>query len=103
MDLHEILLNVANPLITIIEMIGLFFLMTAFVQALYHIVVIDKLDFQKFNTRHNLSNGMITSLEILMVGEIIRTMTSVTTEHILMVGLLVVIRLFMVYVLEKRY
>lgn len=100
--LHDILLEIANPTITVIELIGLLFLIVAFLMAIYHLVVVDKFDFQKFNRRPDLRSGMITALEILMVAEIIKTMTSVTIEHVIIVALLVAVRLFMTHVLEQE-
>lgn len=100
--LHDILLEIANPTITVIELIGLLFLIVAFLMAIYHLVVVDKFDFQKFNKRPDLRSGMITALEILMVAEIIKTMTSVTIEHVIIVALLVAVRLFMTHVLEQE-
>lgn len=100
--LHDILLEIANPTITVIELIGLLFLIVAFLMAIYHLVVVDKFDFQKFNKRPDLRSGMITALEILMVAEIIKTLTSVTIEHVIIVALLVAVRLFMTHVLEQE-
>lgn len=100
--LHDFLLAVATPMISIIEIIGLIFLIVAFLMAIYHLAVVDKFNFQKFNKRPDLRSGMITSLEILMVAEIIKTMTSVTIEHVIIVALLVAVRLFMTHVLEQE-
>ena len=100
--LHDILLEIANPTITVIELIGLLFLIVAFLMAIYHLVVVDKFDFQKFNKRPDLRSVMITALEILMVAEIIKTLTSVTIEHVIIVALLVAVRLFMTHVLEQE-
>ena len=89
-------------MISVIELIGLFFLVVSFVIAIYHLLVVDKLDFQRFNKRPDLRSGMITALEILMVAEIIKTLTSVTIEHVIIVALLVAVRLFMTHVLEQE-
>lgn len=100
--LHDLLLSLATPMISVIELIGLFFLLVSFAIAIYHLLVVDKLDFQRFNKRPDLRSGMITALEILMVAEIIKTMTSVSIEHVIIVALLVAVRLFMTHVLEQE-
>lgn len=100
--LHEILSGIAVPAIVIVELIGLSFLLIAFIIALYQLIVLDRLNFQQFNVRPELRSGMITALEILMVAEIIKTINSVTVSHVVVVALLVLVRLFMANTLEKE-
>lgn len=99
MDFFHITLNWT---VLIVELIGFFFMVYTVLKALYEFFFIDNWDLEKFHKKPILTDGIISALELLMVAEIMKTMIAFEMREIMALGLLVLIRVFLSYVLRKN-
>ena len=99
--LHTILIFITSPVAVIIEFIPLFVAIVTIVKACYLLFFVDKLDFTAFNERTTLPSGMITSLEIMLMAEVLKLLRVVEFADIITMFFLIIIHIILSYVLKR--
>lgn len=99
--LHTILILLTSPVSVIIEFISLFVAIVTIVKACYLLFFVDKLDFTAFNERTTLPSGMITSLEIMLMAEVLKLLRVVEFADIITMFFLIIIHIILSYVLKR--
>ncbi len=100
-SLHHILISITSPVSVIIEFISLFVAIVTIVKACYLLFFVDKLDFTAFNARTTLPSGMITSLEIMLMAEVLKLLRVVEFGDIITMFFLIIIHIILSYVLKR--
>lgn len=97
--LHNFLFSGVDLVSTIIEIWGLFIIVTAMVKEIYRVVFIYQLDFRKINADNSLNAGLASALEVLLASEILKTITINSYQNLIIIGILVVLRIAMAMLL----
>ncbi|WP_019133599.1 DUF1622 domain-containing protein [Kallipyga massiliensis] len=101
---HEFFYLAGDWTALIIELIALAIAIFTILHALYELLVVFKMDFTRFNESETLPAGMITTLETLMVAEILKTVLVTRDAQIydlITLVILVLVRTFLTHHLEK--
>lgn len=101
-DLHALVVAIIDPTALIIEIFGLLIIIYTIVRALYSLLFVHKLNFTKFEKETIIESGLGTALEILMVAEVMKTLTAVSIMKIAEVGLLILVRVFLSFVIHTE-
>ena len=95
--LHEYL----PALIHIIEIIGIFIIVTGALKAFKDYLIAFFKDGNTSELRHDLGTAMVTGLEFKMAAEILRTVIVRTWEEVAMLGAIVVLREILFFFINK--
>jgi len=95
--LHEYL----PVLIHIIEIIGIFIIVTGAFKAFKDYLIAFFKDGNTTELRHDLGTAMVTGLEFKMAAEILRTVIVRTWEEVAMLGAIVVLREILFFFINK--
>lgn len=98
--LENILYYVATFVAILIEMIGLAMIVYTLVKAIKKYIVEDKLCIKEMCADSVINKGLSTALEILLAGEIVKTITITTVANLISIVVLILIRLFMAFMLH---
>lgn len=93
---------VLNWTILFVEIVAFFFIVYTIFKVLYEFFFIDHWDLEKFHQKPILTDGIVSALELLMVAEIMKTMIAFELREVVFLGLLVLIRVFLSYVLRRN-
>lgn len=97
--LHNFLFSGVNLVSTVIEIWGLFIIVTAMSKEIYRVVFQYKLDFRKINADNSLNAGLASALEVLLASEILKTITIDSYQNLIIIGILIVLRIAMALLL----
>ena len=95
--LHEYL----PILIHLIEIIGIFIIVTGAIKAFKDYLIAFFKDGNTSELRHDLGTAMVTGLEFKMAAEILRTVIVRTWEEVAMLGAIVVLREILFFFINK--
>ena len=95
--LHEYL----PILIHLIEIIGIFIIVTGAIKAFKDYLIAFFKDGNTSELRHDLGTAMVTGLEFKMAAEILRTVIVRTKEEIIMLGSIIVLREILFFFINK--
>lgn len=99
-DLHSLVVSIIDPTSLVIEIFGLVIIIYTIARALYALIIKHKLNFSTFERETIIESGLGTALEILMVAEVMKTLTAVSIMKIAEVGLLILVRVFLSFVIH---
>lgn len=97
--LHNFLFSSVDLVSTIIELWGLFLIITAMAKEIYRVVFKYHLDFRKINADNSLNAGLASALEVLLASEILKTITIDSYQNLIIIGILIVLRIAMAMLL----
>ena len=98
---EEIMHNVVMILIHIIEIIGIFIVVTGVFKAFKDYLKCFFKEKNTFELRHDLGTAMVTGLEFKMAAEILRTVIVRTEEEIIMLGAIILLREVLFFFINK--
>lgn len=98
---EEIFHNGVMILIHIIEIIGIFIVVTGVFKAFKEYLKSFFAGSNTFGLRHDLGTAMVTGLEFKMAAEILRTVIVRTKEEIIMLGAIIVLREILFFFINK--
>ncbi|MBR5306847.1 MAG: DUF1622 domain-containing protein [Oscillospiraceae bacterium] len=98
---EEIFHNSVMVLIHIIEIIGIFIVVTGVFRAFKDYLKSFFGGGASFELRHDLGTAMVTGLEFKMAAEILRTVIVRTKEEIIMLGAIIVLREILFFFINK--
>lgn len=98
---EEIFHEIVIWLIRIIEIIGIFIIMTGAFKAFKEYLKAFFKDGSTSELRHDLGTVMVTALEFKMAAEILRTVIVRTWEEVAMLGAIVIIREILFFFINK--
>lgn len=99
LTLHDFLFSAVTFVAVIIELWGLFIILTAISKEIYRVVFRYKLDFRMINIDNNLNAGLASALEVLLAAEILKTLTVETYRNLIIIAILIVLRIAMALLL----
>ena len=88
-------------LIHIIEIIGIFIIVTGVFKAFVQYLKGLSANNNNFGLRHDLGTAMVTGLEFKMAAEILRTVIVRTKDEIIMLGAIIVLREILFFFINK--
>ena len=98
----ELLLHEYLPiLIHLIEIIGIFIIVTGAIKAFKDYLIAFFKDGNTSELRHDLGTAMVTGLEFKMAAEILRTVIVRTWQEVAMLGAIVVLREILFFFINK--
>lgn len=97
--LHNMLVSGVNFVSIIIELWGLFMIVTAISKEIYRVLFRYKLDFRKVNADNSLNAGLASALEVLLASEILKTITINNYQNLIIIGILIILRIAMAMLL----
>lgn len=92
-NLTSFLLSITALVTVIIELWGLSIIVIAILQEAYRVVFRHKLDFHKINLDNKLNASLGTALEVLLVAEVLKTITIDDYRNLVIIGVLIVLRI----------
>lgn len=98
---EEIMHNVVMILIHIIEIIGIFIVVSGVFRAFKDYLKSMGGNLGTFELRHDLGTAMVTGLEFKMAAEILRTVIVRTKEEIVMLGAIILLREVLFFFINK--
>lgn len=98
-NLHHILVSGVNLAVVLIELWGLFIIITAIAKEIYRVVFDFKLNFRKINDDNSLNAGLASGLEVLLASEILKTITINSYRNLIIIGILIFLRIAMALLL----
>ena len=98
---EEIFHNCVMILIHIIEILGIFIVVSGVFKAFKEYLKTFFGDNNSFGLRHDLGTAMVTGLEFKMAAEILRTVIVRTKEEIIMLGAIIVLREILFFFINK--
>ena len=98
-ELHHFLLQFGNLLAVVIELLGVSLLVLCIAKEVRSIYK-HKFQFTDILDDSVLDEGLSTVIEVFMAAELLKSLTSTDFQSLLMVGLLVIIRVFMSFALH---
>lgn len=98
--LEDILMFIASIIAIVIEVLGLAMIVYTVYKGIKNYKEVDKFDFLSMSKDPTINRGLSTALEILLAGEIVKTITVVTITNLIVIVALVLIRLFMAFMLH---
>lgn len=102
--LHDIISGVLPPIISIIEIVGIFVVSVGSFKAFYHYMVSMVTRKENHLIKYDLANSMATGLEFKMAAEILKTVLIRTQEELFILGAIIILRAllsFMIHVEMK--
>ena len=97
--LTDILFRLIELAAVIIELWGLFIIMTAIVKEIYRVLFRFRLNFKKINEDNSLNGGLASALEVLLAAEILKTITVDDYRNLIIIGILIFLRIAMAMLL----
>lgn len=98
---EEIFYNIVMSLIHVIEIIGIFIVVTGVFKAFKDYLTCFFKDGNTFELRHDLGTAMVIGLEFKMAAEILRTVIVRTKEEIIMLGAIIILREILFFFINK--
>lgn len=98
---EEIMHSGVMVLIHVIELIGIFIVVTGVFRAFKDYLKSFKGSSNTFEIRHDLGTAMVTGLEFKMAAEILRTVIVRTKDEIIMLGAIIVLREILFFFINK--
>lgn len=98
---EEIMHNVVMVFIHVIEIIGIFIVVTGVFRAFKDYLKSFCGNSNMFELRHDLGTAMVTGLEFKMAAEILRTVIVRTKEEIIMLGAIILLREVLFFFINK--
>ena len=107
LHLEEFIISVFTPITEIIDLVAILFILWGFIKAMYDFIVlriknrvISNDDIKSI--RCYLGTYLLLGLEIMIVADLIKTVLHQTTEELIFLGGIVVIRTLLSYFLNKE-
>lgn len=91
--LHHFLFTVTEFLIVLVELWGVFIVITAILKEAYNSLFKYKLDFSHINSDNSLNASLASALEILLVAEVLKTITITNYSNLIIIGVLIFLRM----------
>lgn len=91
--LHHILFTFAEFIVIITELWGLFIIITALLKEAYNVLFKYKLDFKLINSNNSLNASLASALEVLLVAEVLKTITITDYRNLIIIGVLILLRM----------
>ena len=88
--LHHFLFSIVELLIILVELWGVFIILTAIVKEIYNVLFIYKLDFKKINSNNALNASLASALEVLLIGEVLKTITITDYRNLVIIAVLII-------------
>lgn len=97
--LHNILFSGVNFVAVLIELWGLFIIVTAIGKEIFRVLFDFKLNFKMINDDNSLNAGLASALEVLLAAEILKTITVNSYRNLIIIGILIFLRIAMAMLL----
>lgn len=91
--LHHFLFSITELLIVLVELWGVFIVITAILKEAYNSLFKYKLDFSHINQDNSLNASLGSALEILLVAEVLKTITITNYSNLIIIGVLIILRM----------
>lgn len=91
--LHSFLFEIVNLLIILVELWGVFIIITAILKEIYNVLFTYKLDFKKINSNNALNASLASALEVLLIGEVLKTITITDYRNLIIIAVLIILRI----------
>lgn len=91
--LHDFLFSFTNFIVLVIELWGVFIITTAIVKEAYNVLFKYRLDFKQINANNALNASLASALEVLLVAEVLKTITVTDSRNLLIIGVLILLRI----------
>lgn len=98
--LHEIVTGLAGIASNIVEAVAVCLLIYTVVKTIRRYVVEYHMDFHKMHTDDGLIRGLSVALEVLLAGEILKTITASNKDTLIEIFLIILMRVFMTIVVR---
>ncbi|MBY0584697.1 DUF1622 domain-containing protein [Murdochiella sp. Marseille-P8839] len=85
-----------------VEVLAYLVIVLSLLHCLYEMIVVDRGNIHRFHDHDTLPDGVAAALEFLMAAEVLKTMIAFDLNDMLMLTLLIVLRVFLSYVLQRR-
>ncbi len=107
LHLEEFVISVFTPVTEIIDIVAILFILWGFVKAMYDFIALrvknkalSSMDIKSI--RCYLGTYLLLGLEIMIVADLIKTVLNQTTEDLIFLGGIVIIRTILSYFLNKE-
>jgi len=105
--LEELMLSIFTPITEIIDLVAILFILWGFIKAMFDFFALRIKNKRLSNSdiksiRCYLGTYLLLGLEIMIVADIIKTVLNQTTEDLIFLGGIVVIRTVLSYFLNKE-
>lgn len=91
--LHHFLFDLVDLLIILVELWGVFIIITAVIKEIYNVLFVYKLDFKKINSNNALNASLASALEVLLIGEVLKTITITDYRNLVIIAVLIFLRI----------
>lgn len=91
--LHHFLFSVVELLIVLVELWGVFVIISAILKESYNVLFKYKLDFKQINADNSLNASLASALEVLLIGEVLKTITITDYRNLVIIGVLIFLRM----------
>ena len=97
---QSIFSDIINIASTVVNIWGVVLISISVIKEIYKAIFVYKFDTEKISLDSSLNHGLASALEILLAGEILGTVVAYSMENLIHIAVLVVIRVFIIYVLN---
>lgn len=91
--LHHLLFSIVELLIILVELWGVFIIVSAVLKESYNVLFKYKLDFKQINSDNSLNASLASALEVLLIGEVLKTITITDYRNLVIIGVLIFLRM----------
>lgn len=99
--MHHIIESVLPPIISVIELIGIF-VVTAGTFKAFAFYLLNLLRIKKYEVKHELANAMATGLEFKMAAEILKTVLITNLNELLILGSIILLRALLSFMIRTE-
>ena len=100
--MEEVFTNVIHIASAVIEIWGVSLIIISVLKEIFKSIFKYKLDTKEISLDSSLNHGLAAALEVLLAGEILETLIAHSLQQLLQIGLLVIIRVFIAFVLQRE-
>lgn len=91
--LHSFLFSLAELITVVIEIWGITIIILAILKEAYNSLFKYKLNFNKINADNTLNASLASALEVLLVAEVLKTITITDYRNLVIIGVLILLRM----------
>lgn len=92
-SLHHFLFSLAELITVVIEIWGVSIIIIAILKEAFNGLFKYKLDFNKINADNTLNVSLASALEVLLVAEVLKTITITDYRNLIIIGVLIILRM----------